>query len=156
MLTVLWKNESIETLYPVGPLGLGCPVGQPALLAHVPGKLPGIAGLLWPPPGPWCGPTSRACPPGQGAGELAEPPSSAVLDPPECSLPPYLLFSPLLPSCRHNKKNACSFFRRTQLSFLEAASLWQISLYELVLRVKALRPAGWLSALLRWLLPAPR
>nr|KAF6498807.1 aarF domain containing kinase 1 [Molossus molossus] len=56
----------------------------------------------------------------------------------------------------HNKKNACSFFRRTQFSFSEAVSLWQISLHELILRAKALRLAGWVSALLHWLLPAPR
>ncbi|KAM7156555.1 aarF domain-containing protein kinase 1 isoform 4-T6 [Molossus nigricans] len=56
----------------------------------------------------------------------------------------------------HKKKNACSFFRRTQFSFSEAVSLWQISLHELILRAKALRLAGWVSALLRWLLPAPR
>lgn len=55
----------------------------------------------------------------------------------------------------HNKKNTCSFFRRTQISFSETFSLWQISLHELILRAKALRLASWVLALLCWLLPAP-
>ncbi|XP_015413558.1 PREDICTED: uncharacterized aarF domain-containing protein kinase 1 isoform X2 [Myotis davidii] len=55
----------------------------------------------------------------------------------------------------HNKKNTCSFFRRTQISFSETISLWQISLHELILRVKGLRLASWVLALLCWLLPAP-
>lgn len=54
----------------------------------------------------------------------------------------------------HQKQNTRSFFRRTQISFSEAFSLWQISLRELVLRVKALRLARWVLALLCWLLPA--
>nr|XP_033706664.1 aarF domain-containing protein kinase 1 isoform X5 [Tursiops truncatus] len=55
----------------------------------------------------------------------------------------------------HKKKNTHSFFRRTQISFSEAFNLWQINLHELVLRVKGLRLASWVSALLCWLLPAP-
>ncbi|XP_027997101.2 aarF domain-containing protein kinase 1 [Eptesicus fuscus] len=55
----------------------------------------------------------------------------------------------------HNKKNTCSFFRRTQISFSETFSLWQISLHELILRAKGLRLASWVLALLCWLLPAP-
>ncbi|EPQ03907.1 Putative aarF domain-containing protein kinase 1 [Myotis brandtii] len=55
----------------------------------------------------------------------------------------------------NNKKNTCSFFRRTQISFSETISLWQISLHELILRVKGLRLASWVLALLCWLLPAP-
>ncbi|XP_059545230.1 aarF domain-containing protein kinase 1 isoform X5 [Myotis daubentonii] len=55
----------------------------------------------------------------------------------------------------HNKKNTCSFFRRSQISFSETISLWQISLHELILRVKGLRLASWVLALLCWLLPAP-
>ncbi|XP_066132398.1 aarF domain-containing protein kinase 1 isoform X4 [Saccopteryx bilineata] len=55
----------------------------------------------------------------------------------------------------HKKKNTRSFFRRTQISLGEAFSLWQINLHELVLRVKALRLASWVLALLCWLLPAP-
>ncbi|XP_036170210.1 aarF domain-containing protein kinase 1 isoform X3 [Myotis myotis] len=55
----------------------------------------------------------------------------------------------------HNKKNTCSFFRRTQISFSETISLWQISLHELILRAKGLRLASWVLALLCWLLPAP-
>ncbi|XP_070271943.1 aarF domain-containing protein kinase 1 isoform X3 [Myotis yumanensis] len=55
----------------------------------------------------------------------------------------------------NNKKNTCSFFRRTQISFSETISLWQISLHELILRVKGLKLASWVLALLCWLLPAP-
>ncbi|XP_058148918.1 aarF domain-containing protein kinase 1 isoform X2 [Dasypus novemcinctus] len=55
----------------------------------------------------------------------------------------------------HKKKNTCSFFRRTQISFKEAFSLWQINLYELVLHVKGLRLSTWVLALLCWLFPAP-
>ncbi|XP_036700781.1 aarF domain-containing protein kinase 1 isoform X5 [Balaenoptera musculus] len=55
----------------------------------------------------------------------------------------------------HKKKNTRSFFRRTQISFSEAFNLWQINLHELVLRVKGLRLASWVLALLCWLLPAP-
>ncbi|XP_057587848.1 aarF domain-containing protein kinase 1 isoform X3 [Hippopotamus amphibius kiboko] len=55
----------------------------------------------------------------------------------------------------HEKKNTRSFFRRTQISFSEAFSLWQINLHELILRVKGLRLAGWVLGLLCWLLPAP-
>ncbi|XP_059953964.1 aarF domain-containing protein kinase 1 isoform X2 [Mesoplodon densirostris] len=55
----------------------------------------------------------------------------------------------------HKKKNTHSFFRRTQISFSEAFNLWQINLHELVLRVKGLRLASWVLALLCWLLPAP-
>ncbi|XP_023608261.1 uncharacterized aarF domain-containing protein kinase 1 isoform X3 [Myotis lucifugus] len=55
----------------------------------------------------------------------------------------------------NNKKNTCSFFRRTQISFSETISLWQINLHELILRVKGLRLASWVLALLCWLLPAP-
>ena len=62
---------------------------------------------------------------------------------------------PSCPSCRHKKKNTHSFFRRTQISFSEAFNLWQINLHELVLRVKGLRLASWVLALLCWLLPAP-
>ncbi|XP_077906739.1 aarF domain-containing protein kinase 1 isoform X3 [Ictidomys tridecemlineatus] len=54
---------------------------------------------------------------------------------------------------KHNKKNACSFFRRTQISLSEALNLWQISLHELLLRVKGLRLPRWVSALLCWLFP---
>ncbi|XP_027958371.1 uncharacterized aarF domain-containing protein kinase 1 isoform X3 [Eumetopias jubatus] len=53
----------------------------------------------------------------------------------------------------HKKKNACSFFRRTQISFREAFNLWQINLHELILRVKELRLASWVLALLCRLLP---
>ncbi|XP_032261592.1 aarF domain-containing protein kinase 1 isoform X3 [Phoca vitulina] len=53
----------------------------------------------------------------------------------------------------HKKKNTCSFFRRTQISFREAFSLWQINLHELILCVKELRLATWVLALLRRLLP---
>lgn len=71
-------------------------------------------------------------------------------------LPLYLLFSPLFcPSCRHKKKNTRSFFKRTQISFGEAFSLWQINLHELILRVKGLRLASWVLTLLCRLLPAP-
>ncbi|XP_036286020.1 aarF domain-containing protein kinase 1 isoform X2 [Pipistrellus kuhlii] len=55
----------------------------------------------------------------------------------------------------HNKKNTYSYFRRTQISFSETFSLWQISFHELILRAKALRLASWVLALLCWLLPAP-
>ncbi|KAL2789644.1 aarF domain-containing protein kinase 1 isoform d, partial [Daubentonia madagascariensis] len=55
----------------------------------------------------------------------------------------------------HKKKNTCSFFRRTQISFGEAFSLWQISLHELMLRVKGLKLPSWAMALLCWLFPAP-
>nr|XP_055159541.1 aarF domain-containing protein kinase 1 isoform X1 [Nyctereutes procyonoides]XP_055159542.1 aarF domain-containing protein kinase 1 isoform X1 [Nyctereutes procyonoides] len=55
----------------------------------------------------------------------------------------------------HKKKNASSFFRRTQISFREAFNLWQINLHELILRVKGLRLASWVLALLCWLLPTP-
>ncbi|XP_036875435.2 aarF domain-containing protein kinase 1 isoform X1 [Manis javanica] len=55
----------------------------------------------------------------------------------------------------HKRKRTCSFFRRTQISVSEAFRLWQINLHELALRVKGLRLAGWLLALLCWLLPAP-
>ncbi|XP_066884079.1 aarF domain-containing protein kinase 1 isoform X2 [Kogia breviceps] len=55
----------------------------------------------------------------------------------------------------HKKKNTHSFFRRAQISFSEAFNLWQINLHELVLRVKGLRLASWVLALLCWLLPAP-
>ncbi|XP_053458270.1 aarF domain-containing protein kinase 1 isoform X3 [Nycticebus coucang] len=55
----------------------------------------------------------------------------------------------------HRKKNTCSFLRRTQISFSEAFSLWQINLHELVLRVKGLRLPSWAVALLCWLFPAP-
>ncbi|XP_019589219.1 aarF domain-containing protein kinase 1 isoform X3 [Rhinolophus sinicus] len=54
-----------------------------------------------------------------------------------------------------HKKKTCSFFRRTQISFSEAFNLWQIDLHELILRVKGLRLARWLWALLCWRLPAP-
>ncbi|XP_057344256.1 aarF domain-containing protein kinase 1 isoform X3 [Manis pentadactyla] len=55
----------------------------------------------------------------------------------------------------HKRKRTCSFFRRTQISVSEAFRLWQINLHELALRVKGLRLAGWLLALLCRLLPAP-
>uniref|UniRef100_A0A8C0M7U8 AarF domain-containing protein kinase 1 n=3 Tax=Canis lupus familiaris TaxID=9615 RepID=A0A8C0M7U8_CANLF len=55
----------------------------------------------------------------------------------------------------HKKKNASSLFRRTQISFREAFNLWQINLHELILRVKGLRLASWVLALLCWLLPTP-
>ncbi|XP_054944628.1 aarF domain-containing protein kinase 1 isoform X2 [Physeter macrocephalus] len=55
----------------------------------------------------------------------------------------------------HKKKNTHSFFRRAQISLSEAFNLWQINLHELVLRVKGLRLASWVLALLCWLLPAP-
>ncbi|XP_054547874.1 aarF domain-containing protein kinase 1 isoform X2 [Talpa occidentalis] len=54
----------------------------------------------------------------------------------------------------HQKKNTCSFLRRTQISFSEVFNLWQISLHELILHVKGLRPARWVSALLCWLFAA--
>ncbi|XP_044086257.1 aarF domain-containing protein kinase 1 isoform X2 [Neovison vison] len=53
----------------------------------------------------------------------------------------------------HKKKNSRSLFRRTQISFREAFNLWQINLHELILRVKALRLASWVLALLCRLLP---
>ncbi|XP_036095354.1 aarF domain-containing protein kinase 1 isoform X2 [Rousettus aegyptiacus] len=56
---------------------------------------------------------------------------------------------------QHKKKNTSSSFRRTQISFSEAFSLWQIDLHELILRVKGLRLARWVLALLCRLLPAP-
>ncbi|XP_031791608.1 aarF domain-containing protein kinase 1 isoform X4 [Piliocolobus tephrosceles] len=55
----------------------------------------------------------------------------------------------------HKKKNTCSFFRRTQISFREAFSLWQINLHELILRVKGLKLADRVLALICWLFPAP-
>ncbi|XP_010643891.1 aarF domain-containing protein kinase 1 isoform X1 [Fukomys damarensis] len=55
----------------------------------------------------------------------------------------------------HKKKTTGSFFRRTQISFSEAFSLWQITIYELILRVKGLRLTSWVSTLLCWLFPAP-
>ncbi|XP_020955221.1 uncharacterized aarF domain-containing protein kinase 1 isoform X5 [Sus scrofa] len=55
----------------------------------------------------------------------------------------------------HKKKNTRSFFKRTQISFGEAFSLWQINLHELILRVKGLRLASWVLTLLCRLLPAP-
>uniref|UniRef100_A0A8C5W7L1 AarF domain-containing protein kinase 1 n=1 Tax=Microcebus murinus TaxID=30608 RepID=A0A8C5W7L1_MICMU len=54
----------------------------------------------------------------------------------------------------HEKKNTCSFLRRTQISCCETFSLWQISLHELMLRVKGLRLPSWAVALLCWLFPA--
>ncbi|XP_049755436.1 aarF domain-containing protein kinase 1 isoform X1 [Elephas maximus indicus] len=48
----------------------------------------------------------------------------------------------------HKKKNTCSFFRRTQISFREAFNLWQIDLHEFILSVKGLRLANWVLALL--------
>ncbi|XP_032964522.1 aarF domain-containing protein kinase 1 isoform X3 [Rhinolophus ferrumequinum] len=54
-----------------------------------------------------------------------------------------------------HKKKTCSFFRRIQISFSEAFSLWQINLHELILRVKGLRLGRRLLALLCWRLPAP-
>ncbi|XP_004624946.1 uncharacterized aarF domain-containing protein kinase 1 [Octodon degus] len=56
---------------------------------------------------------------------------------------------------KHKKKNARSFFTRTHIAFGEAVSLWQISIYELILHVKGLRLVSWLSALLCRLFPAP-
>ncbi|XP_004739215.1 aarF domain-containing protein kinase 1 isoform X1 [Mustela nigripes] len=53
----------------------------------------------------------------------------------------------------HKKKNSRSLFRRTQISFREAFNLWQINLHELILRVKGLRLASWVLALLCRLLP---
>ncbi|XP_063649088.1 aarF domain-containing protein kinase 1 isoform X5 [Pan troglodytes] len=55
----------------------------------------------------------------------------------------------------HKKKNTCSFFRRTQISFSEAFNLWQINLHELILRVKGLKLADRVLALICWLFPAP-
>nr|XP_045252761.1 aarF domain-containing protein kinase 1 isoform X2 [Macaca fascicularis] len=55
----------------------------------------------------------------------------------------------------HKKKNTCSFFRRTQISFREAFNLWQINLHELILRVKGLKLADRVLALICWLFPAP-
>ncbi|XP_063500311.1 aarF domain-containing protein kinase 1 isoform X6 [Symphalangus syndactylus] len=55
----------------------------------------------------------------------------------------------------HKKKNTCSFFRRTQISFSEAFNLWQINLHELILRVKGLKLAYRVLALICWLFPAP-
>ncbi|XP_040598613.1 aarF domain-containing protein kinase 1 isoform X3 [Mesocricetus auratus] len=55
----------------------------------------------------------------------------------------------------HRKRDACSFFRRTQICFSEAFTLWQINLHELLLRVKGLRLASWVSTLLGWLTRAP-
>ncbi|XP_058285329.1 aarF domain-containing protein kinase 1 isoform X2 [Hylobates moloch] len=55
----------------------------------------------------------------------------------------------------HKKKNTCSFFRRTQISFSEAFNLWQINLHELILRVKGLKLADRVLALMCWLFPAP-
>nr|XP_039325245.1 aarF domain-containing protein kinase 1 isoform X6 [Saimiri boliviensis boliviensis] len=54
----------------------------------------------------------------------------------------------------HKKKNTCSFFRRTQISFSEAFNLWQINLHELILCVKGLKLADRVLALLCWLFPA--
>ncbi|XP_035117082.2 aarF domain-containing protein kinase 1 isoform X12 [Callithrix jacchus] len=54
----------------------------------------------------------------------------------------------------HKKKNTGSFFRRTQISFSEAFSLWQINLHELILCVKGLKLADRVLALLCWLFPA--
>ncbi|XP_049626352.1 aarF domain-containing protein kinase 1 [Suncus etruscus] len=55
----------------------------------------------------------------------------------------------------HKRKNAHSFFRRTQISLSEAIHLWQISLLEFVLHVKGLRLTSCLWALLSWLRPTP-
>ncbi|XP_076979328.1 aarF domain-containing protein kinase 1 isoform X7 [Tamandua tetradactyla] len=55
----------------------------------------------------------------------------------------------------HKKKNTCSFFRRTRISFSEAFNLWQINIHELVLHVKGLRLSTWVLALLCWLFSAP-
>ncbi|XP_037688108.1 aarF domain-containing protein kinase 1 isoform X3 [Choloepus didactylus] len=55
----------------------------------------------------------------------------------------------------HKKKNTCSFFRRTQISFSEAFNLWQINLHELILHVKGSRLSSWVLALLCWLFSAP-
>ncbi|XP_051681944.2 aarF domain-containing protein kinase 1 isoform X2 [Oryctolagus cuniculus] len=54
----------------------------------------------------------------------------------------------------HERRNTCSFFRRTQISCSEAFTLWQISLHELILHVKGFRLAHWVFALLGWLFPA--
>ncbi|XP_073923551.1 aarF domain-containing protein kinase 1 isoform X6 [Castor canadensis] len=53
----------------------------------------------------------------------------------------------------HKKKNTHSFLRRTQISVSEAFNLWQINLHELMLRVKGLRLASWVSTLICWLMP---
>ncbi|XP_022361092.1 uncharacterized aarF domain-containing protein kinase 1 isoform X2 [Enhydra lutris kenyoni] len=53
----------------------------------------------------------------------------------------------------HKKKNSRSLFRRTQISFREAFNLWQIDIHELILRVKGLRLASWVLALLCRMLP---
>ncbi|XP_030659378.1 uncharacterized aarF domain-containing protein kinase 1 isoform X3 [Nomascus leucogenys] len=55
----------------------------------------------------------------------------------------------------HKKKNTCSFFRRTQISFSKAFNLWQINLHELILRVKGSKLADRVLALICWLFPAP-
>ncbi|XP_006157151.1 uncharacterized aarF domain-containing protein kinase 1 isoform X1 [Tupaia chinensis] len=56
---------------------------------------------------------------------------------------------------KHKRKNTCSFFRRTQISFSETFSLWQINLHELTLHMKGWRLASWVLALFCWLFPAP-
>ncbi|CAO2587047.1 AarF domain-containing protein kinase 1 [Lemmus lemmus] len=55
----------------------------------------------------------------------------------------------------HRKRDAGSFFRRTQICFSEAFSLWQINLHELLLRLKGSRLLCWVSTLLGWLTRAP-
>ncbi|XP_062037533.1 aarF domain-containing protein kinase 1 isoform X1 [Lepus europaeus] len=55
---------------------------------------------------------------------------------------------------QHERRNTCSFFRRTQISCSEAFTLWQISLHELILHVKGFRLAHWVFALFGWLCPA--
>ncbi|XP_004699113.1 aarF domain-containing protein kinase 1 isoform X1 [Echinops telfairi] len=56
----------------------------------------------------------------------------------------------------HKRKHTRSFFRKTQISFSEAFTLWQISLHEFMLSVQGLKLASWLVALLCRVFPASR
>nr|XP_020650041.1 uncharacterized aarF domain-containing protein kinase 1 [Pogona vitticeps] len=51
----------------------------------------------------------------------------------------------------YQRKKSDSLYRKAQISFSEALSLWQINLYELFLRLKGSQLANWVLALLSWM-----
>ncbi|XP_053143340.1 aarF domain-containing protein kinase 1 isoform X4 [Hemicordylus capensis] len=51
----------------------------------------------------------------------------------------------------YQRSKSISLYRKTQISLSEALSLWQISLYELFLRLKGSQLGNWVIAFLSWM-----
>ncbi|XP_019407667.1 PREDICTED: uncharacterized aarF domain-containing protein kinase 1 isoform X4 [Crocodylus porosus] len=52
---------------------------------------------------------------------------------------------------RYQRSRTDSLYRKAQISFTEALSLWQINLYELYLRLKGSQLGNWVITLLSWM-----